>query len=165
MRTSLIACILLVATACGGSSPTAQTPKEAPAQEEPVVGPPTVAWKDMTKEQRGKFMFAVVTPKMKELFVGFDPKTFKDFGCKTCHGDGAVDKTFKMPNPGIAELPTTPEGFAELAKDKPEYMEFMGKQVKPQMAALLGIEELDPAAPKEGAFGCYACHTTEKPGT
>ena len=53
----------------------------------------------MTKEQRGKFMAKVVMPKMKELFVSFDPKTFAEVNCKTCHGEGAVDKTFKMPNP------------------------------------------------------------------
>lgn len=163
-----VACIVFAA-ACGGSTPKSEAPAPAAAgetaTEEPVVGPPDVAWKDMTKEQRGKFMAKVVMPKMKELFVSFDPKTFAEVNCKTCHGDGAVDKTFKMPNPDIEPLPTTPEGFEALSKEKPEVVKFMATQVKPQMAALLGLEEFDPANPKEGTFGCYACHTTEKPGT
>lgn len=166
VRTSFIAC-LVFAAACGGSTPKTDSPAPATATaaEEPVVGPPDVAWKDMSKEQRGKFMAKVVMPKMKELFTTFDPKTFAEVNCKTCHGEGAVDKTFKMPNPDIAALPTTSEAFEALAKEKPEVVKFMATQVKPQMAALLGIEEFDPASPKEGTFGCYACHTTEKPGT
>jgi hypothetical protein len=116
----------------------------------------------MTKEQRGKFMKDVVMPKMKPVFTAFDAKEFAKFECKTCHGDGVADRSFKMPSPSTGELPTTQEGFADLMKDKPEWVKFMGEQVKPQMAALLGIEEYNPQAPKPGTFGCYNCHVAEK---
>lgn len=144
----------------GGKSSTKATPVE-----EAVVGPPQVAWKDMKKNQKAKFMEKVVVPKMQPLFVAFDAKKFENFSCETCHGGGAEDGTYEMPNPDIEALPTTPEGFGKLMQDKPEWLKFMGGQVKPEMAKLLGIEEFDPKAPKEGAFGCYACHTTETAAT
>lgn len=160
MRRTLAALVVSVLAACGGSSPKTTTPKE-----EPVVGPPQVAWKDMSVEQKGRYMDKVVTPRMKELFVAFDAKEFAEFGCKTCHGEEALKtKKFEMPNPGLFQLPASQEGFAELAKEKPEYMKFMATQVKPEMAKLLGIEEFDPANPKEGTFGCMGCHGFEKPG-
>jgi hypothetical protein len=137
----------------------AEAPK-AGAAPEAVVGPPAVAWKDMTKQQKGKFMKMVVTPKMKVAFQAFDGDEFKKFDCGTCHGKDAKAKEFKMPNPGMFVLPSTPEGFGELMKKKPKWMEFMGKTVKPQMAALLGIKEFDPKNPKEpDTFACHACHT------
>jgi len=161
--------LLLLAAACGGSSP---KPAEPPggggaaagsgggAEEEgPVVGPPQVAWKDMTEKQRGRFMGKVVMPTMKPLFQTFDPKGFKDFDCETCHGEGAKKHTFKMPNPDIFVLPGDEAGFAALAKEKGDWMKFMATQVKPQMAKLLDMPEFDPAHADKGGFGCFACHT------
>ena len=49
-----------------------------------------------------------VLPKAKELFAAFDPK-FGEVTCKTCHGDGVDNHTFKMPNPKIKPLPGTEE--------------------------------------------------------
>lgn len=152
MRTSIVVLVLALA-ACGSSTKQSQ---------EPVVGPPQVAWKDMNPKQRGAYMAAVVMPTMKATFQAFDAKKFAKFDCKTCHGDDGEKKEFKMPNAGLYELPHSPEGFGQLAKDKPEYMKFMATQVKPQMAKLLGLEEFDPASPKPGTFGCMACHATEK---
>jgi hypothetical protein len=151
--------------ACGGSPKTTTGPEAPEVKDEPVVGPPQVAWKDMTKEQQGHYMAKVVVPKMKPLFVAFSDKDFgKDFGCKTCHGE-AAEKThkFDMPNAGIFVLPATMPEFEALGKDKPEYMKFMATQVEPEMATLLGLEKFDPANPKPGTFGCLACHTQEKP--
>lgn len=162
MRAVFACSILTAIAACGGSS----TPSTTTVTSEPaVVGPPAVAWKDLSREQRGKYMEAVVTPKLKALFVAYDGEAFAEFGCKTCHGDGADAKTFKMPSPNLFVLPGTPEGFGELGKEKPEYMKFMATQVKPTMAKLLGIEEYDPADPKPGTFGCMACHTAETAGS
>src|SRR3954466_10799023 len=90
----LLACPLLLALA---SSPARAAGAGAPAAK--VVGPPEVAWKDMTKDQKMKFMKAVVTPKMKVTFQKFDPKMFEKFNCGTCHGKDAKDREFKMPNP------------------------------------------------------------------
>jgi hypothetical protein len=140
----------------------APPPPPAPAAgAQQVVGPPEVAWKDMTKEQKGRFMKAVVVPKMKPLFNSFDPEMFQKVDCATCHGTDAKSKGFKMPNPELFVLPGTPAEFAELAQKKPKWIKFMGEQVKPQMAALLGLKNFDPRAPDPAAFGCHNCHTTK----
>ena len=70
---------------------------------------------------------------------------------------GAADGTFKMPNARLPKLPSTPEGFAKLAAEKPAATEFMMKKVKPTMAALLGMPEFTPENPS--GFGCMHCHT------
>ena len=93
-----------------------------------VVGPPDVAWKDMTPKQKGAYMKAVVTPKMKPIFQAFDGKQFKTFNCETCHGKGAGDRKFKMPSPDIKPLPSTPEAFQakmKTEKDWPKWVDFM----------------------------------------
>jgi hypothetical protein len=42
-------------------------------------------------------------------------------------------------------------------KKNPKIFEFMMKQVKPQMAQLLGEAEFDPKT--QTGFGCLECHT------
>src|SRR5690242_7271792 len=117
MRTLLMACPLLLALASGSAR---AADEAAPAK---VVGPPEVAWKDMTKEQKLKFMKAVVNPKMRTVFQKFDPKTFEKFGCATCHGKDGKDREFKMPNPkaDIHALPDSPGEFMALMKKKPDW--------------------------------------------
>jgi hypothetical protein len=71
-----------------------------------------------------------------------------------------------MPNPDIFVLPGTVEEFQALMKEKADWMKFMGGQVKPEMAKLLGMKDFDPAHPDPEAFGCTGCHTsTKKPET
>lgn len=172
MKTSpLILIALAGATALSCASQSAATTTPAPATEqqaaqpqaaaEPVVGPPQIAWADMTKPQRGKYMATVVMPKMKEVFRAFDDKKFAEFGCKTCHGQDAKERGFQMPNPGILALPSTPEGWGSLMKDEPEFMKFMNEKVKPEMATLLGLTAYDPQNPQPGTFGCNGCHTVK----
>jgi hypothetical protein len=134
----------------------------------PATPPPTtavnaaagkeVAWADMVKEQRIDYMKSVVLPRMKQAFTQFIPDRYAKMNCLTCHGDGAADGSFKMPNPRLPVLPNSSEGFKELAADKPAVMDFMKNEVKPKMAALLGAPEWTPET-KTG-FGCGACHTT-----
>jgi hypothetical protein len=133
---------------------------DKPAADKPA-GPPQV-WKDMTAEQRGKYMKEVVTPKMKVAFQQFDADAFKKFGCDTCHGKQAKARKFKMPNPDIYALPGTPEAFAPVMEKKPKMVKFMAEVVKPQMAALLGLPEFEPKKPEAGGFGCHGCHTIKK---
>src|SRR5436190_19288672 len=95
---SLSAALGLVAASAAAqppAKPEAPAKAEAPKAEAPkaegggaagVVGPPQVAWKDMTKEQKGKFMKAAVLPKMKANFQAYDAETYKKFDCRTCHG-------------------------------------------------------------------------------
>jgi hypothetical protein len=116
----------------------------------------------MNKQQRGKFMRESVVPKMKDLFAAHDGKRFAKFGCGTCHGAGASDGSFKMPNPQLPQLPSTHEGFEALGKKQPEMMKFMSTQVEPEMAKLLGAKEMDPKNPQAGGFSCMSCHTMKK---
>jgi len=120
-------------------------------------------YKDLDKKQRGKFMKQYVLPKAKELFASFDPK-FGEVTCKTCHGDGVDDHTFKMPNPKIKPLPSTEEAFMTWVKQNPEeakWAGFMSQQLEPEMAKILGMKPFDPRT-KSGEFGCIACHTLKK---
>jgi hypothetical protein len=122
-----------------------------------------VAYKDMDKKQRGAYMKKVVLPKARELFSAFDPK-LPQVSCKTCHGDGVADHTFKMPNPKIKPLPGTEEAFmAWVSKDKDaaRWAKFMGEQLTPEMAKLVGKQPFDPKT-KTGEFSCGACHTLKK---
>jgi hypothetical protein len=178
LAATALALPLLIAAGTGTAAPT--TPpadKAAPAAPatppaagaaadgEKVVGPPEVAWKDMTGPQRGKFMKAVIVPKMKPLFQEFDAKEFAKFGCDTCHGKDAKAKKFKMPNPEIHALPGSHEAFDVMMKKKPSWAKwapFMSEKVVPTMATLMGLPKFDPAKPDPGAFGCANCHTIDK---
>jgi hypothetical protein len=165
--------IPLVLAACGGpqTKPVAQPEheheQEAEEQEtergaipDDVVGPPKVSWKELDHAQRVTFMKRVVLPTMKPLFVAFDGKKFHDVTCATCHGEAHVkDHTFQMPNPELFVLPDRPDRFQQLAQQKQEWVKFMSSEVKPEMAKLLGLPELDPAHADPSAFGCKNCHT------
>lgn len=122
--------------------------------------PPAAAWKDMNHEDRAAYMKKTVFPKMKPEFIAFDSKEFGGMNCATCHGQGAKDKTFKMPNPELPKLPSTPEGFKALGEKHPEVMNFMRTKVVPQMAALLGESPYDPKTHQ--GFGCFECHTKKE---
>ena len=139
--------LALAAAACAGS-------QVAPAAPSP--GPPRVAWSAMTADLRGAYMRKVVMPKMKELFVAFDGARYEKMSCTTCHGAGATNGTFKMPNDRLPKLPGSPEEFKRLAADKPAICQLMLTKVKPTMAALLGMPER--TADTRSGFGCTNCH-------
>ncbi len=149
-------------TATTETTTTGQASTQAPPPDDgsPVVGPPEVAWQDMTDQQKGRYMGKVVVPRMSVLFREFDEKEFPKVGCKTCHGPDAKERKFEMPNPKLEELPATQEGWAELQKEHPEWLKFMGEKVKPEMAKLLSMPENDPTNPnpQPGTVGCSTCH-------
>ncbi len=110
----------------------------------------------MSFTDRRHYMKTVVMPKMKEVFVAFDASRYAKMTCATCHGDGATEGSFRMPNPGLPRLPTTPDGFKKLMSDKPAISQFMLTKVKPAMAKLLGVPEMTPE--NKTGFGCLSCH-------
>ncbi len=117
---------------------------------------PTAKFDDLSKEEKKKFMKEVFMPPMREAFQTFDPKDFEKFTCATCHGPGAKEGRFEMPNPDIERLPQTQEGFQELAKKHPKELAFMKDTVTPLAAKLIGEALFDPATGK--GFGCFECH-------
>jgi cytochrome c553 len=154
--------VLIIAAAAFLSSPAAV--RSAAAK---VPGPPEVAWKDMTYQQKKAYMKSAVTPTMKPIFQAFDAKKFKTFDCTSCHGKDGADRKFKMPSNDIHPLPNTPEAFQAKLKtepDWPKWTEFMAKQVEPAMGKLLDIPVFDPKNPVKGAFGCANCHKLEAAG-
>ncbi len=131
-----------------------------------AVGPPEVAWKDMTVPQKKAYMKAAVLPTMKPIFQEFDAKKFKSFTCETCHGKDGADRKFKMPSNGIHPLPNSKEAFEAKLKTEPtwpKFTEFMSQKVEPAMGKLLDVPVFNPQKPVEGAFGCANCHKLEGP--
>jgi hypothetical protein len=151
--------------ACGGgggapaSTTTPSTPAPAGSTGANTAAAPSGKWNDMNKDQRMAYMKKVVLPKMKETFTTFDPKEFDHVTCLTCHGNGAKDGSFKMPNPDLPKL--NPEGgFKKHMDEHPEMTKFMMSKVLPQMAELLHTQPFDPKT-KLG-FGCFGCHAIAK---
>ena len=131
-----------------------------------VVGPPDVAWQDMTFAQRKAYMKVAVMPKMKTVFQAFDAKKFKTFTCETCHGKDGAERKYKMPSSDIHPLPNTAEAFMAKMKTEPtwpKFTKFMSEQVEPAMGTLLAVPVFNPAKPVEGAFSCNKCHKLEGP--
>jgi hypothetical protein len=177
----LVPALAAIYGACGGAptpetetappAPTAPAPEPEPTPppEEPAAaadagaaledaGPPSApalpVWKDLNQAERAEFMKNHVMPKMSALLKEFDPKEFAEVKCTTCHGPGAKEGKFKMPNPKLPKINDA------MMKKHPEMTEFMMKKVVPEMATLLSEQPFDPAT-KQG-FGCMRCHTAGK---
>jgi mono/diheme cytochrome c family protein len=135
-------------------------PPKAPSAAAVAAGK-KIDWAKMDENAKKQYMKKTVLPTMKKLFVAFDKKKYSAMNCQTCHGKEAVEKKFKMPSAELPKLPqpTDRAGFMALQQKKPEAAKFMGTQVKPTMAALLGKTEWSPTTPE--GFGCYQCHTKE----
>jgi len=147
--------------ACGGGSsapPSSPAPSSAGSAAE-AAPPPSGKWSDMNRDQRMTYMKKVVLPKMKQTFSAFDAKEFEHMTCLTCHGAGAKDGSFKMPNPDLPKL--SPEGgFKKHMDQKPEITKFMMSKVLPNMAELLNTQPYD--ANTHLGFGCFGCHAIAK---
>jgi hypothetical protein len=143
------------------AAPSAEPTPSATASAAPAApsGPPGAGdWDKWSHDWKLAYMKSDVMPKMGALFHEFDAKRYDEPKCVLCHGAGAKDGSFTMPNPELPKLDLTPAGFKKLQAKKPKVMEFMLKKVEPQMASLLGEPAFDPKT-KTG-FGCTGCHTT-----
>jgi hypothetical protein len=143
--------------ACGSKSSPAPTAPKEPEKRAPL--PADLVWKDMNADQRHQYMEETVMPETKKLFVAFDATAYEKMDCKTCHGPGAEDGSFEMPNPKIKPLPNTPEAFmAWVQKDERagKYAQFMSQQLEPKMGELLHEKLFDPATKTPG-FSCCHC--------
>lgn len=129
-----------------------------------TVGPPEVAWKKMTFDQKRAYMKAAVVPTMKPILQAFDAKKFKKVDCRTCHGEDGPERKYKMPSNDIHPLPNSKEAFEAKLKAEPtwpKWTEFMTQKVEPAMGKLLAVPVFDPKKPVEGAFSCANCHKLE----
>jgi hypothetical protein len=150
---------LTLAEACAASPPPSPASGASPSPAGvagAAAGSSPIDWVGMTHAERRDHMRTVVMPKAKELFVAYDPARYAKMSCATCHGDGADDGTFKMPNPKLPKLPSSPEGFKQLIAAKPAACQFMLVKLKPTMAALLGMPVFNPDT--RTGFGCMNCH-------
>jgi hypothetical protein len=136
---------------------TAPVASTAPSAAAPSGPPKDGEWDSWSHDQKLAYMKSTVMPQMGKLFHDFDGKKFAEPKCTLCHGAGAKDGSFKMPNPDLPKLDVTPAGFKKMHEKKGPIADFMGKQVVPTMAQLLGEAPYDPKTQK--GFGCMECHT------
>jgi hypothetical protein len=155
MRTFLALCVVFAA-ACGSKSSTSTTPTGGgdTGSGSAATALPDVPFDQLDHDQQIEYMKTKVVPAMEPIFKNHNPTKFAEFGCKTCHGPGAEKGEFEMPNAGLPVL-----DFKDPSKYKKEDMEWMGGQVKPTMAKLLGETEYSPENPT--GFGCGNCHTVK----
>jgi len=156
-----IVLLLLVAACSHGSTappaaPVAAAPHASASPPLPPVGPNTLGWPTWSHEQKLAYMKQTVMPAEREIFGRFEPLRFAKMTCETCHGQGARDGNFKMPNPDLPHLVGARGGFQELLTRQPETLRFMQQVVAPETARLLGYSVFDME--KHVGFSCYQCH-------
>ena len=153
------------ASACGGATSTEPTtpstgPSMGPSETETAhlePTPPDRPWAELSMDERRAHMARHVVPVMTELFAGYDAERFPDVSCETCHGSGAAERAFAMPNPDLLALyPTGSIGQYRMVETYPLGVRFMFSEVVPAMRTMVGASEYD-AATGEG-FSCFACH-------
>ncbi len=160
MQKSILTFVCVLLASCGGASEPADseatgTTETAGSEEEATQ----LSFEEMSHEQRGEYMASVVVPRMRAMFQEYDAEEFASFGCRTCHGENAREVGFHMPNTlhplDPAQLPAL---FESQDPEAQRLAQFMGGQVMPTMAELLGRQPYDPET-QEG-FGCFGCHAT-----
>lgn len=153
---SLLALSFVFAAACGSKSSTQTTTPTGggDGSGSATAALPDVPFEKLDHDQQIEFMKTKVVPAMEPIFKTHDATKYGEFGCKTCHGPGAEKGEFDMPNAGLPVL-----DFKDMSKFKKEDLEWMGKEVKPAMAKLLGLPEYTPENPT--GFGCGGCHSVK----
>lgn len=149
MRCVRIAVLGLCLFACSST-------KSGTGMSEPVAAPGTGDWATWSHEKKMAYMKSTVLPRAQKLFAAFDPVRYADATCETCHGSGAVDATYKMPNPDLAKWPGGADAFRELAQKDPKMLTFMQQVLVPATAELLAVKPFDMAS--HTGFSCFHCH-------
>jgi len=122
------------------------------------VGTPDGAsktWAQMDHAERVDHMAKTVEPRLAAKFREWDAERYADFDCATCHGEGANDGTYAMPNPDLPHLEE--KGlFKKHRKEQPEAVKFMWKVVEAEVADAMGLTY----GPK-GDIACWTCHVVD----
>jgi len=135
---------LVLVTACADRSEGPRVPEDGAD-----LGAPHVPWAKKNREERMAYMAAHVYPSMQKLFQEFDPKTYADFSCQTCHGEDMEAKDYAMPG-DLYELPGD-DPIADAMEYDEDVAGFMKDKVAPTMSHLLSQD-----APAGKA--CFTCH-------
>jgi hypothetical protein len=115
-------------------------------------------WDAWSRDRKLGHMQAIVLPDARTELTAYDARRFTTMTCKTCHGDGVDDGSFRMPNPALPQLDGTPDGFQRLEREHPQAVEAMNKLTR-RTADLLGEQ---PFSPQTGSgFGCFRCHVNK----
>jgi hypothetical protein len=125
----------------------------------PAGAPGPGEWATWSHEQKLAYMKAGFLEAERAVFASWEPVRFKELTCRTCHGPGVDDGTFRLPNPDLPHLYPGAEGFQELAAHEPEVLAFMQKRLVPETARFLGIPAFDFEA--HTGFSCYQCHVRQ----
>lgn len=105
----------------------------------------------MSKERKLEYMNTTVMPRMKSVFVTFDPHRYLKIDCATCHGRGAEAHGYAMPNPDLLLEPSPWNTTGAKASTAPSHMDaFMAGVVVKEMARLV-----------DRPVGCFGCHAPE----
>jgi hypothetical protein len=113
-------------------------------------------WAEMDESERMEHMSTVVLPRMQAVFQGHDPKRFADFSCATCHGSGAANGDFHMPNESLPVLDAA-NFYKKPRKEHPEMVKLMWKKVEPAMGEALAVTYGLGGA----EIACQSCHIVE----
>jgi hypothetical protein len=150
---SPLALLAVLACSCNGSQPQAAAPA-APTAASPAPG----EWEKWSFDQKKAYMQSpVFLDRERELFRSYDPARFANIDCKTCHGAGATDGTYRMPNADLPQWPGGREAFVDLKNNHPRTLQFMQKELVPETARLLGVRPFDMES--HTGFSCFQCHT------
>jgi hypothetical protein len=111
----------------------------------------------MDHDARRAHMVQHVLPRTRELFTSWNAERFDDLSCGTCHGEGARERNFAMPNTSLITLyPTGTIGQQEVLAQYTEACTFMYSRLVPSMQTMLGASEYDAAT--HTGFSCFSCH-------
>jgi len=124
------------------------------------VGPPgpngqQITWPEMTIEQRKSHMGRVVLPTAAAIFGSWRPDHYARVDCTLCHGQGARNDNFSMPNDHLPRLSGDLLLGPEFAS-QPETTRLKLNRLVPEMSAALGLKSFSIITRK--GFGCYSCH-------
>jgi hypothetical protein len=151
--------LVVLVVSCGTPLPVIAPPLPATDPPLPAVGANSMGWPTWSRDRKFAYMRDTVLPAEKAIFARFEPLRFASLSCETCHGQGARDGTYRMPNPDLPHLDGGRNGFQELLDKQPETLRFMQKVVAPETARLLGYAEFDME--KHVGFSCYQCHVRQ----
>lgn len=139
-------------------APATTTPTEAaPAESLAAPAPPGPGdWDRWSHQQKLAYMKTTFLAQERTVFAGFEPVRYASLNCRTCHGAGANDSSYRMPNPDLPRLSGGADGFGELARKEPQALQFMQQVVVPETAKLLGVKAFDMTS--HTGFSCFQCH-------